>query len=76
MICISREIENGNYTARITLRKGDEGRPLAAQLNNTCGSIDKRLSQIKKWAFEKQPEEAIILIQKELSTIQTQKPPS
>ena len=76
MICISRETKNENDTARIALRKSDEARPLAPQLNNTYSSIDKRLPQIKKWALEKQPEKAIVLTQKELLTIQTQKIPS
>lgn len=66
MIRVGREIEGGNYRARIALRKGDEAHPLAEQLNATYASIEKRMGLIKQWANEKPAQEAIALIQKEL----------
>ena len=71
MLRIGREFENGNYKARIFLRKWDEGHPLAEQMNTTYESIDQRLGRIKKWAVEKSPQEAVTLIRKELETTQT-----
>ncbi len=71
MLRIGRDIENGNYTARIFLRKGDEAHPLAEQMNATYQSLDQRLGRIKKWSKEKPPQEAIALIQKELEATRT-----
>lgn len=74
MIRVGREIEGGNYRARIALRKGDEAHPLAEQLNATYASIEERMALIKKWANEKSAQEAIVLIQKELGATQTHVP--
>ncbi len=71
MLRIGRDIENGDYTARIFLRKGDEAHPLAEQMNATYQSLDQRLGRIKKWSKEKPPQEAIALIQKELEATRT-----
>ncbi len=74
MIRVGREVEKGNYRARITLRKGDEAHPLAEQLNATYSSVENRMGLIKKWADEKPAQEAIALIQKELGATQTHVP--
>jgi nitrogen fixation/metabolism regulation signal transduction histidine kinase len=71
MLRIGREFENGNYKARIFLRKWDETHPLAEQMNNTYVALDQRFARIKKWAREKPPQEAVKLIQKELEATQT-----
>ncbi len=71
MLRIGRDFENGNYKARIFLRKGDEAHPLAEQMNNTYAAIDTRFAKIKKWSREKSPQEAVALIQKELESTQT-----
>lgn len=74
MLRIGKEFENGNYKARIFLRKWDEGHPLAEQMNSTYETIDQKFGRIKKWAKEKSPQEAITLIQKELESTQTHDP--
>lgn len=74
MLKVSREIEGGNYKARIFLRKNDEAHPLAEQMNTTFASIDKKIGIIKKWLREKPPQEAIVLIEKELGVTQTHDP--
>jgi len=71
MLRVGRDVENGNYQARIFLRKWDEAHPLAEQMNSTYTALDTRFSKIKKWAREKPPQEAIALIQKELENTQT-----
>lgn len=71
MLRVGREVETGNYKARIFLRKWDEAHPLAEQMNSTYDAIDKKLGRIKKWSREKSPQEALALIQKELEAIQT-----
>lgn len=71
MLRIGRDVENGNYKARIFLRKWDEAHPLAVQMNATYTALDARFARIKKWAREKPPQEAIALIQKELENTQT-----
>jgi len=74
MLRIGREIGDGNYKARIFLRKWDEAHPLALQMNTTYQNMDTRIGRIKKWAKEKPPAEAIALIQKELEATQTHDP--
>ena len=74
MLRIGREFGDGNYKARIFLRKWDEAHPLATQMNATYNSLDQRIGRIKKWSREKPPTEAIALIQKELESVQTHEP--
>ncbi len=74
MIRVGREVERGNYRARVALRKGDEAHPLAEQMNSTYSSIEQRMALIKQWANEKPAQEAIALIQKELGATQTHVP--
>lgn len=76
MLRVGRDFENGNYKARIFLRKWDEAHPLAQQMNSTYESLDKKISRVKKWAREKPPQEAIALIQKELEATQTHEFPA
>lgn len=71
MLRIGREFQNGNYKARIFLRKWDEVHPLAQQMNTTYETLDQKFARIKKWAREKPPQEAVALIQKELEATQT-----
>lgn len=65
------EVERGNYRSRITLRKLDEGHPVAQEFNEAMGKTDRLLSDIKVLAREKDAPQAITEIKEKLSTVQT-----
>jgi len=65
------EIEKGDYRSRVTLRKLDEGRPVAREFNEAMEKTDHLLSNLKTLSQEKNAPQAVAKIQEKLSTIQT-----
>ena len=65
------EIEKGDYRSRITLRKRDEGRPVAQEFNEAMEKTDHLLSNLKALAQEKDAPQAVVKIKEKLSTVQT-----
>ena len=65
------DMGNGNYRARVFLRKGDEGHPVAQEFNEAFDKTDRLLSDLKSSVQEKDPARAVQLIQEKLSKIQT-----
>ncbi len=64
-------VGEGNYKARVSLRKGDEGHPVAREFNEAFEKTDLLFSDIKNAAKEKDPARAVQIIQEKLSKIQT-----
>jgi len=65
------EVEKGDYRARVTLRKLDEGHPVAQEFNEAMEKTDHLLSSIKVLAQEKDAPQAVAKIQEKLSIVQT-----
>lgn len=65
------EIEKGNYRTRVSLRKLDEGHPVAGEFNEAMEKTDRLLSDLKALTREKDAAQAIAKIQEKLSNIQT-----
>lgn len=65
------EMENGNYRARVFLRKLDEGHPVAQELNSALEKTDRLLSDLKTLAKEKDAPQALAIIKEKLSQIKT-----
>ena len=65
------EIEKGDYRTRVSLRKLDEGRPVALEFNEVMEKTDRLLSDLKTLTREKDASQAIARIQEKLSGIQT-----
>ncbi|MBI4711276.1 MAG: hypothetical protein HY767_02290 [Candidatus Omnitrophica bacterium] len=65
------EIEKGDYRARVTLRKLDEGHPVAQEFNEAMEKTDHLLSDLKTLTQEKDAPQAVAKIQEKLSTVQT-----
>lgn len=64
-------VEKGDYRARVTLRKGDQGHPVAREFNEAFEKTDLLLSSIKKASKENDSARAVQAIQEKLSKIQT-----
>jgi methyl-accepting chemotaxis protein len=64
-------IEQGDYRARITLRKRDEGQPVAQEFNQAMERTDHLLSDLKTLALEKDMPQAVAKIKEKLSAVQT-----
>ncbi len=65
------DIEKGNYRTRIFLRKGDEGHPVAKELNDALVSTDRLLSDIKNASRDPDTLQALSRIKEKLETIKT-----
>lgn len=65
------DVEKGNYRARVFLRKGDEGHPVAQEFNEAFTKTDLLFADIKNATKERDPAKAIQIIQEKLSKIQT-----
>jgi len=65
------EVEKGNYRARVYLRKGDEGHPVAREFNEAAEAADQLLSDIKKLSRDPNPAQALSQIKEKLATIKT-----
>lgn len=65
------EIEKGNYRTRVFLRKGDEGHPVAKELNEALTSTDRLLSDIKNATRDSDPAHAVAQIKEKLASVQT-----
>jgi methyl-accepting chemotaxis protein len=65
------EVEKGNFRERITLRKGDEGQPVADEFNDALEFTDRLLSDVKSAACDADPGRAVSRIKEKLSTIKT-----
>ncbi len=64
-------VGDGDYRARVFLRKGDQGHPVAREFNETFEKTDALLSDIKTASKESHPARAVQIIQEKLSKIQT-----
>ena len=67
----SREIEKGNFRARVALRKMDEGHSVAQEFNHAMESTDRLLSNLKSIANESDAPQALARIKEKLATLQT-----
>jgi methyl-accepting chemotaxis protein len=65
------EVENGDYRARVFLRKLDEGIPVAEEFNEALKKTDRLLSDLKALTLEKDAPQAIAKIKEKLSQVQT-----
>jgi nitrogen fixation/metabolism regulation signal transduction histidine kinase len=65
------EVEKGDYRARVTLRKRDEGHPVAQEFNDALGKTDLLLSNLKALTLGKDAPQALAKIKEKLSTVQT-----
>ncbi|MDD5225978.1 MAG: hypothetical protein PHV97_02195 [Candidatus Omnitrophica bacterium] len=65
------EVEKGDYRARVTLRKLDEGHPVAHEFNEAMEKTDSLLSNLKALSQEKDAPQAVAKIKEKLSTVQT-----
>ncbi|MFH0984211.1 MAG: hypothetical protein V1882_01615 [Candidatus Omnitrophota bacterium] len=65
------EVERGDYRARVSLRKRDEGHPVAQEFNEAMEKTDHLLSDLKTLALEKDAPQAVVKIKEKLSTVQT-----
>ncbi|MBU9889599.1 MAG: hypothetical protein KTQ49_07000 [Candidatus Omnitrophica bacterium] len=64
-------VERGDYRARVRLRKGDEGHPVAREFNEALERTDLLLSGLKKASQDTDPGRAVRDIQEKLSKVQT-----
>jgi methyl-accepting chemotaxis protein len=64
-------VEKGDYRARVTLRKWDEGHPVAQEFNEAMEKTDHLLSDLKSLALEKDAPQVVAKIKEKLSTVQT-----
>jgi methyl-accepting chemotaxis protein len=65
------EVEKGNYRSRISLRKQDEGHPVAQEFNEAMEKTDRFLSDLKALTQERDAPQAVAKIKEKLSTVQT-----
>lgn len=65
------EIEKGDYRSRVTLRKLDEGHPVAQEFNEAMEKTDHLFSDLKVLAQEKDAPQAVAKIKEKLSSVQT-----
>ena len=65
------EVEQGDYRARVFLRKRDEGHPVAQEFNEAMEKTDGLLSNLKALTQEKDAPQAVAKIKEKLSTVQT-----
>ena len=65
------EVEKGDYRSRVTLRKLDEGQPVAQEFNEAMEKTDHLLSSLKTLTQEKDAPQAVAKIKEKLSTVQT-----
>jgi len=65
------EVERGDYRSRVTLRKLDEGHPVAQEFNEAMEKTDLLLSNLKTLTREKDAPQAIAKIKEKLSAVQT-----
>jgi hypothetical protein len=64
-------VEKGDYRSRVTLRKLDEGHPVAQEFNAAMEKTDLLLSNLKALTREKDAPEAVAKIKEKLSVVQT-----
>jgi hypothetical protein len=64
-------VERGDYRSRVTLRKLDEGHPVAQEFNEAMEKTDHLLSNLKVLTREKDAPQAIAKIKEKLSVVQT-----
>jgi len=65
------DVEKGDYRARVTLRKLDEGQPVAQEFNEAMEKTDHLFSNLKVLTQEKDAPQAVAKIKEKLSTVQT-----
>jgi methyl-accepting chemotaxis protein len=65
------EVEKGDYRARVTLRKLDEGHPIAQEFNEAMEKTDHLFSDLKTLTQEKDAPQAVAKIKEKLSAVQT-----
>ncbi len=65
------EVERGDYRSRVSLRKWDEGHPVAQEFNEAMEKTDRLFSDLKTLSHEKDTPRAIAKIQEKLSSVQT-----
>lgn len=65
------EVENGNYRARVFLRKGDEGHPVAKEFNDALEVTDQILSDVKRAVQAPDPSQALSRLKEKLDSIKT-----
>jgi HAMP domain-containing protein len=65
------EVEAGDYRARVTLRKLDEGHPVAQEFNEALEKTDRLLLDLKTLTQEKDPSQAVAKIKEKLAAIRT-----
>ena len=65
------EVERGDYRSRVTLRKLDEGHPIAQEFNEAMEKTDHLLSSLKVLTQEKDASQAVAKIREKLSAVQT-----
>ena len=65
------EVEKGDYRSRVTLRKLDEGHPVAQEFNEALEKTDRLLSDLKALTLERDASQAIARIKEKLDSVQT-----
>lgn len=65
------EVERGDYRSRVSLRKWDEGHPVAQEFNEAMEKTDRLFADIKTLARNENPPQAVAKIQEKLSSVQT-----
>ncbi len=65
------EVEKGDYRARVSLRKRDEGHPVAQEFNEAMEKTDRLLSSLKALTLEKDAPQVVAKIKEKLSTVKT-----
>ncbi|OQA42584.1 MAG: hypothetical protein BWY49_00020 [Candidatus Omnitrophica bacterium ADurb.Bin314] len=68
---VFNEVEAGNYRSRIFLRKGDEGHPVARELNEALETTDRLLSDLKNALRDPNQAQALTRIKEKLDRIKT-----
>ncbi len=68
-----KEIQKGNMTVRIGLRRADEAQFVGDQFNQTAQNLDDTFSRLKKILAENesQPEKIVSVIRQELAQVKT-----
>ncbi|MEI7567390.1 MAG: hypothetical protein WCJ10_06100, partial [Opitutaceae bacterium] len=64
-------VEKGDYRSRVTLRKLDEGHPVAQEFNEAMEKTDRLLSNLKALTRENDAPRAVAKIKEKLSVVQT-----